>query len=68
MAVAIVDVLEIIHVHGDQRQRLAETLCALTGQWQRLVQAITVGDPRQGVGFGKPAVLVELDLQLMVDP
>lgn len=68
MTVAVVDRLEVIHVHDDQRQRLAETPGSFAFLLQGLLQTITVGSAGQRVALGKLEVLVELTLQLLVDP
>ncbi|GEM_PF-3737913 len=68
VAIAVVDRLEIIHVHGNQRQRLAKALSALTLQLQLLFQPVATGDAGQGIAFGQLAVFIQLALQLLVDP
>ncbi|MNV66149.1 hypothetical protein D3C71_1588890 [compost metagenome] len=68
MTVAVVDRLEIIHIHGDQRQWLAETLGTFARLPQETFQPIAVGNPRERITLGQLAVLVQLALQLLVDP
>ncbi|MNO91442.1 hypothetical protein D3C76_829850 [compost metagenome] len=68
VTVAVIDRFEIIHVHGDQRQRLAEALGALALPLQRALQPVTVGNTGQRIAFGQFTVFVQLPLQLLVHP
>ncbi|MNP32629.1 hypothetical protein D3C76_1258230 [compost metagenome] len=68
MAVLVVDRLEVVDIHDDQRQRLAKAPRPLALLLQDLFQAVTVGHQGQGIALGQVAVLIELALQLLVDP
>ncbi|MNG88349.1 hypothetical protein D3C79_471820 [compost metagenome] len=68
MAIAVIDRLEVVHVHGYQRQRLAKALGTLALQLQRLLQPIAVGNAGQRIALGQLAVFVQLPLQLLVYP
>ncbi|MNW16200.1 hypothetical protein D3C71_2149690 [compost metagenome] len=52
MAVALVERLEMVHVHHQHRQRLAVALGAGPLLAQYLVQAAAVGQAGQAVGGG----------------
>ncbi|MNF67806.1 hypothetical protein D3C84_496320 [compost metagenome] len=68
MAVVIVDGLEVVDVHGDERQRFAKALGTLAGLGQALFQAIPIGNGGQRVGLRQFAVFFQLQLQLLIDP
>ncbi|PAV66935.1 hypothetical protein WR25_14999 [Diploscapter pachys] len=68
MTVQVVDRLEVVQVHGDQCQWLTEAPGALTLLLERFLQAIAVGGTGQRIPLGQLAVLIQLPLQLLVDP
>ncbi|OEZ94847.1 hypothetical protein DUGA2_64850 [Duganella sp. HH101] len=55
MAVGVVDALEVIGVHHQQRQRAARLLAARQLQFRRLEEGAPVGQPGQVVAIGGPA-------------
>ena len=67
MAVLVIDRLEVIDIHGHQRQWQAEALGTVAFFQQYFFQAVPIGDARQGVTLGQGAVFVQLQLQLLVD-
>ncbi|MBK5005198.1 LysR family transcriptional regulator [Pseudomonas sp. S32] len=67
MTEVVIDGLEVVHVHGDDRKRLAKALGTLTLTLERILQPVAVGKAGQGIALGKLAVLVQLALQLLID-
>ncbi|MNE12917.1 hypothetical protein D3C80_1057400 [compost metagenome] len=68
VTVAIIDRLEVVQIHNDQRQWLTKTPGTFTFLLQDFFQAIAVGDQGQGITFSQVAILVQLTLQLLIDP
>ena len=68
VTVSIIDRLEIIDIHGDQRQRQAKALGAVALFQQHFFKAVAIGDQSQGIPFGQGAVFIQLQLQLLIDP
>ncbi|MNE48396.1 hypothetical protein D3C80_1428550 [compost metagenome] len=68
MTVLVIDRLEVVHIHRDQRQRLTKTPRTATSLLQRFFQQVAIGDQGQGITLGKITIFIQLALQLLIDP
>ncbi len=67
VAIAVVDLLEVVHIHGDHRKRLMEAARPLALQLQRPLQPIATGGAGQSIGLCQQTVLLGFLLQRLVE-